>query len=173
MVNIVERLVTLVEKEWIGLEHLQVNRLSAKGKLADDDNCGNYTYYGDYTLRKGDTYGKDDVYSADSAYRADGTAGVLSNGTAGDTPNGTTNGTAGDISNGTTNGTATEQQAVGGESASPHNFIAQIKVQGREQERKMLTHILRMVRGNKTAAAKMLGIHRTTLYQKLKKHGIS
>lgn len=42
-----------------------------------------------------------------------------------------------------------------------------------EREKEMISEMLIKTGGNKTKAAKLLGIHRTTLYQKLKKYGLS
>ena len=42
-----------------------------------------------------------------------------------------------------------------------------------QKEQELIIYTLNKAKGNKTKAAKMLGIHRTTLYQKLKKYEIS
>ena len=42
-----------------------------------------------------------------------------------------------------------------------------------ELERRYVAHILRVVGGNKTMAARVLGLDRKTLYRKLERHGIS
>jgi transcriptional regulator of acetoin/glycerol metabolism len=42
----------------------------------------------------------------------------------------------------------------------------------RDTERNLILRVLREVKGNKYRAAKKLGITRSTLYGKLKKHGI-
>ena len=41
-----------------------------------------------------------------------------------------------------------------------------------EKEKELIVSVLKKTRGNKSKAAKELGIHRTTLYQKLKKYGL-
>jgi len=41
-----------------------------------------------------------------------------------------------------------------------------------ETERQVILETLRNAGGNKTKAAKMLGIHRTSLYQKMRMHGM-
>ncbi|WP_269757893.1 helix-turn-helix domain-containing protein [Thalassobacillus sp. C254] len=38
-----------------------------------------------------------------------------------------------------------------------------------EQEREVIINVLKETKGNKSQAAKKLGIHRSTLYEKLKK----
>ncbi|MEK4924408.1 helix-turn-helix domain-containing protein [Cytobacillus sp. FSL R5-0569] len=43
---------------------------------------------------------------------------------------------------------------------------------GRKRERDLIIDTLRQVGGNKKKAAERLGIHRTTLYQKLRKYQI-
>ncbi|WP_138420382.1 sigma-54-dependent Fis family transcriptional regulator [Aquibacillus sediminis] len=48
--------------------------------------------------------------------------------------------------------------------------IKQLHVQGNDKERQLIQHVLKQVNGNKSKAAKQLGIHRTTLYQKMKKY---
>ena len=39
-------------------------------------------------------------------------------------------------------------------------------------EREAISHALAVSKGNKAHAAKLLGIHRTLLYKKIRKHGI-
>jgi PAS domain S-box-containing protein len=51
-------------------------------------------------------------------------------------------------------------------------LIEEAKMEGNLKEKEIVLHALRQAGGNKTRAADILGIHRTTLYQKLKKHGI-
>ena len=51
-------------------------------------------------------------------------------------------------------------------------LIAQAKMEGNLKEKEIVLQALRQAGGNKSSAADILGIHRTTLYQKLKKHGI-
>jgi PAS domain S-box-containing protein len=51
-------------------------------------------------------------------------------------------------------------------------LIEEAKMEGNLKEKEIVLHALRQAGGNKTRAADFLGIHRTTLYQKLKKHGI-
>ena len=43
----------------------------------------------------------------------------------------------------------------------------------RDTERNLILRVLREVKGNKYRAAKKLGITRSTLYGKLRKHGIT
>lgn len=49
------------------------------------------------------------------------------------------------------------------------SLIEEAKDMGRKRERDLIIDTLRQVGGNKKKAAERLGIHRTTLYQKLKK----
>ncbi|MGG0716760.1 sigma 54-interacting transcriptional regulator [Robertmurraya massiliosenegalensis] len=51
--------------------------------------------------------------------------------------------------------------------------IEEAKYLGHKREVELIIEALRKAGGNKSKAAELLGIHRTTLYQKLKKHGIS
>jgi len=44
---------------------------------------------------------------------------------------------------------------------------------GNKREKEVIVQALKNAEGNKSRAAEILGIHRTTLYQKLKKHGIN
>ena len=44
---------------------------------------------------------------------------------------------------------------------------------GNKREKEVIVQALKNAGGNKSRAAEILGIHRTTLYQKLKKHGIN
>ncbi|UJL48296.1 sigma 54-interacting transcriptional regulator [Virgibacillus sp. NKC19-16] len=57
---------------------------------------------------------------------------------------------------------------------APHNeqttLIKQEKSLGNEREKVLIKRILKSTEGNKSKAAEKLGIHRTTLYQKLKKY---
>lgn len=50
------------------------------------------------------------------------------------------------------------------------SLIEEAKDIGRKKEKELIIDTLRQVGGNKKKAAEQLGIHRTTLYQKLKKH---
>ena len=50
------------------------------------------------------------------------------------------------------------------------HLLASAKQSNEDQEREMIAHILQQVNGNKVKAAKMLGIHRSTLYKKMKKY---
>jgi PAS domain S-box-containing protein len=51
--------------------------------------------------------------------------------------------------------------------------IEEAKLLGSQRESEIIQDALRRAGGNKSRAADLLGIHRTTLYQKLKKHGIN
>jgi transcriptional regulator with PAS, ATPase and Fis domain len=51
-------------------------------------------------------------------------------------------------------------------------LIERAKNLGKEQEKQLIIDILQKTHGNKSKAAEQLGIHRTTLYQKLKKYHI-
>jgi len=53
-----------------------------------------------------------------------------------------------------------------------HSIIEKFKSLGEEDEKQLILQTLEFVGGNKSKAASKLGIHRTTLYQKLKKHKI-
>jgi len=53
-----------------------------------------------------------------------------------------------------------------------NSLIEQFKSIGEDEEKQLILQILKEVGGNKSKAASKLGIHRTTLYQKLKKHQI-
>jgi DNA-binding NtrC family response regulator len=59
--------------------------------------------------------------------------------------------------------------AAGGE---PAKLLHQVKERVMENERDMIIQVLAEVKGNKAAAARKLGIHRSTLYEKLKKFGL-
>lgn len=52
------------------------------------------------------------------------------------------------------------------------NLIKKAKYQEDEKEKDLIRMVLSKTDGNKSQAAKQLGIHRTTLYQKLKKYGL-
>ena len=51
-------------------------------------------------------------------------------------------------------------------------FLEEAKFLGNKKESELIHEALKKAGGNKSKAAELLGIHRTTLYQKLKKHGI-
>jgi PAS domain S-box-containing protein len=51
-------------------------------------------------------------------------------------------------------------------------LIEEAKLEGNLKEKEIILQALRQAGGNKSSAANILGIHRTTLYQKLKKHEI-
>jgi PAS domain S-box-containing protein len=51
--------------------------------------------------------------------------------------------------------------------------IEEAKLLGCQRESEIIVDALKRAGGNKSRAADLLGIHRTTLYQKLKKHGIN
>ncbi|MBY7144299.1 sigma 54-interacting transcriptional regulator [Virgibacillus sp. NKC19-3] len=51
-------------------------------------------------------------------------------------------------------------------------LIKQMKDLGDEKEKELIQRILKETKGNKSKAAEKLGIHRTTLYQKLKKYEV-
>ncbi|WP_431801248.1 sigma 54-interacting transcriptional regulator [Halobacillus andaensis] len=59
------------------------------------------------------------------------------------------------------------------EQAGTHGLIDQAKILGSEREKELIRSMLRKTAGNKSQAAKQLGIHRTTLYQKLKKYHLN
>jgi DNA-binding NtrC family response regulator len=42
-----------------------------------------------------------------------------------------------------------------------------------EVEKKIIVDTLRSVNGNRLKAAKILGLHRSSLYEKIKQHGMS
>jgi DNA-binding NtrC family response regulator len=46
-------------------------------------------------------------------------------------------------------------------------LLATTKVESQEREREMISNILQKTAGNKSKAAQMLGIHRSTLYKKM------
>ncbi|KAB7705594.1 hypothetical protein F9802_13745 [Bacillus aerolatus] len=53
-----------------------------------------------------------------------------------------------------------------------NNILEKAKQDSFEKEKALIMKVLQGTEGNKTKAAKRLGIHRTTLYQKIKKFGI-
>jgi PAS domain S-box-containing protein len=55
---------------------------------------------------------------------------------------------------------------------SPANLIQEAKAHGEVKEKEAIMNALRRAGGNKSLAANYLGVHRTTLYQKMKKHRI-
>ncbi|GHH98956.1 hypothetical protein AM1BK_24990 [Neobacillus kokaensis] len=55
---------------------------------------------------------------------------------------------------------------------STTTLIEEAKLEGNKKELEMILKALKNAGGNKSKAAEILGIHRTTLYQKLKKHEI-
>ncbi|MCK2011336.1 sigma-54 interaction domain-containing protein, partial [Peribacillus sp. Aquil_B8] len=57
-----------------------------------------------------------------------------------------------------------------GNSSTKSNLLVNEKVANEERERELILNILEKVDGNKSKAAKILGIHRTTLYKKMVKH---
>ncbi|KKI89562.1 Fis family transcriptional regulator [Bacillus sp. SA1-12] len=50
--------------------------------------------------------------------------------------------------------------------------LEEAKLVGHEREKELIIKMLKNAGGNKSKAAELLGIHRTTLYQKLKKYGL-
>ncbi len=58
-------------------------------------------------------------------------------------------------------------------STSPQKYIAPLRDAAAEAERRVIIEAIRSVGGNKLKAAKILGVHRTVLYQKIKKYNIS
>jgi PAS domain S-box-containing protein len=52
------------------------------------------------------------------------------------------------------------------------SLIEEARNDGNKREKEVIVKALKNAGGNKSKAAEILGIHRTTLYQKLKKHGI-
>lgn len=59
-----------------------------------------------------------------------------------------------------------------GEKQISHPTISYMKASRNADERTLIIQVLKDVHGNKTKAAKLLGIHRSTLYEKLKRLGI-
>lgn len=57
-----------------------------------------------------------------------------------------------------------------GNSSTTSNLLINEKVANEERERDLISNILQKVDGNKSKAAKILGIHRSTLYKKMLKH---
>lgn len=55
---------------------------------------------------------------------------------------------------------------------SKTTVISEAKLYGDQKEKELILKALKTAGGNKSHAAKILGIHRTTLYQKFKKYGI-
>jgi transcriptional regulator with PAS, ATPase and Fis domain len=51
-------------------------------------------------------------------------------------------------------------------------LIEEAKIEGNRREKEIILNALKNAGGNKSKAAEILGIHRTTLYQKFKKHDI-
>ncbi|WP_412759190.1 sigma 54-interacting transcriptional regulator [Neobacillus mesonae] len=51
-------------------------------------------------------------------------------------------------------------------------LIQEVRMEGSRKEKEMILKALKNAGGNKSKAAEILGIHRTTLYQKLKRHEI-
>jgi len=51
-------------------------------------------------------------------------------------------------------------------------LIANLKQLLEETEKKVIENVLQSVGGNKTAAAEVLGIHRTSLYDELRKMSV-
>ncbi|MFC0273801.1 sigma 54-interacting transcriptional regulator [Metabacillus herbersteinensis] len=54
-----------------------------------------------------------------------------------------------------------------------NDLIHQARYEGEIREKELIRSVLKQVHGNKSKAASMLGIHRTTLYQKLKRFQIT
>lgn len=65
-----------------------------------------------------------------------------------------------------------ERQTVEDKRIDTASVLEQIKSTQEEGEKQLIVQMLDKASGNKTKAAKLLGIHRTTLYQKLKKYDI-
>lgn len=58
------------------------------------------------------------------------------------------------------------------ESIKRRSIIDESKIYKMEREKEIISEMLKRTGGNKSKAAKLLGIHRTTLHQKLKKYGM-
>jgi DNA-binding NtrC family response regulator len=54
-----------------------------------------------------------------------------------------------------------------------NNILTKVKNSVLEREKELILKILAETNGNKAAAARKLGIQRSTLYEKLKKHNIT
>ncbi|MFD6442197.1 sigma 54-interacting transcriptional regulator, partial [Peribacillus sp. NPDC060186] len=58
-------------------------------------------------------------------------------------------------------------------SSTTSNLFINVKEANEERERELISNILQKVDGNKSKAAKILGIHRSTLYKKMNKHSLN
>lgn len=71
------------------------------------------------------------------------------------------------------NGSASDHLVVEtGDPISSNAIINEAKIYSDKKEKELIIKCLQAAGGNKSKAAEILGIHRTTLYQKLKKHRI-